>query len=107
MQLMQGVGPTAAQRVLDYIATASRSYCGDPLGSGTTGVPAMNGMPSLPLSRSLRAEHTGWPGELERARLWYEPHLERIHEDDAVRGKPIWCKLQQIARRIIRPANAS
>jgi DNA helicase-2/ATP-dependent DNA helicase PcrA len=29
----------------------------------------------------LRAGDLGWPAELERARLWYEPHLARIHED--------------------------
>jgi len=29
----------------------------------------------------LRAGRSGWPAELERARLWYEPHLDRIHED--------------------------
>ena len=27
----------------------------------------------------------GWPAEIEAARLWYEPHLERLHEDAAVR----------------------
>ena len=25
--------------------------------------------------------YSEWPSDLERARLWYEPHLERIHED--------------------------
>jgi len=33
----------------------------------------------------LRAGRAGWPAELERARLWYEPHLDRIHEDAVVR----------------------
>jgi len=38
-------------------------------------------------SRSDRTETLGnlryseWPIDLERARLWYEPHLDRIHED--------------------------
>jgi len=25
-------------------------------------------------------QHSNWPADLERARLWYEPHLDRIHE---------------------------
>jgi DNA helicase-2/ATP-dependent DNA helicase PcrA len=29
----------------------------------------------------LHAERDGWPAELGRARLWYEPHLGRIYED--------------------------
>lgn len=29
--------------------------------------------------------YSEWPADLERARLWYEPHLERIHEN-AERG---------------------
>jgi hypothetical protein len=28
---------------------------------------------------------SGWPAELERARLWSEPHLERIHKDAVTR----------------------
>jgi DNA helicase-2/ATP-dependent DNA helicase PcrA len=29
--------------------------------------------------------HSNWPADLERARLWYEPHLDRIHEDAETR----------------------
>ena len=32
--------------------------------------------------------YSEWPAELERARLWYEPHLDRIHEDAERRGAP-------------------
>jgi ATP-dependent DNA helicase UvrD/PcrA len=37
-----------------------------------------------------------WPADLERARLWYDPHLERIHEDAEVR-RPDLIQLEQIA----------
>ena len=33
----------------------------------------------------LRRGKAGWPAEIEAARAWYEPHLERIHEDAVVR----------------------
>ena len=80
MQLMQGVGPTSAQRVLEHMAASA-----DPIGS-------LVDAPSPPragddwrafvaIVTDLRSGRAGWPAELERARLWYEPHLMRIHED--------------------------
>ena len=44
--------------------------------------------------RNLR--YSEWPSDLERARLWYEPHLERIHEDAEVRRADL-VQLEQIA----------
>jgi len=44
----------------------------------------------------LRAGRAGWPMELERARLWYEPHLDRIHEDCVTRHADL-IQLEQIA----------
>jgi DNA helicase II / ATP-dependent DNA helicase PcrA len=38
----------------------------------------------------------GWPAELDCARRWYEPHLERIHEDAATRRADL-IQLEQIA----------
>jgi DNA helicase II / ATP-dependent DNA helicase PcrA len=34
----------------------------------------------------LRRGACGWPTEIEAVRLWYEPHLERLHEDAVVRA---------------------
>src|ERR1700746_2190103 len=45
---------------------------------------------------NLRAGRTGWPAELERARRWYEPHLERLHEDAVTRRADL-IQLEQIA----------
>src|SRR3979490_1547720 len=84
MQLIPGIGPAAARGVLDHMMGAA-----DPIG-------ALFDAPSPPRAsddwgafvdtiRSLRAGQTGWPAELERARRWYEPHLERLHEDAAMR----------------------
>jgi DNA helicase-2/ATP-dependent DNA helicase PcrA len=33
----------------------------------------------------LHKNRAGWPGELDCVRRWYEPHLERIHEDFSTR----------------------
>src|SRR5262249_60492761 len=40
--------------------------------------------------------YSEWPTDLERVRLWYEPHLERIHEDAEVRRADL-IQLEQIA----------
>jgi DNA helicase-2/ATP-dependent DNA helicase PcrA len=40
--------------------------------------------------------HSTWPTDLERARLWYEPHLERIHDDADTRRADL-IQLEQIA----------
>jgi DNA helicase-2/ATP-dependent DNA helicase PcrA len=45
---------------------------------------------------ALRSGRAGWPAELERARLWYEPHLERIYEDTVTRRNDL-IQLEQIA----------
>ena len=95
LQLMQGVGPASAQRVLDHMMTAA-----DPIGS-------LVDAPSPPragddwrafvaVMADMRSGRAGWPAELERARLWYEPHLERIHEDAVTRQADL-IQLEQIA----------
>jgi len=93
--LMPGVGPTAAQRVLDHMADAA-----DPLAAIATAPPPPRAGEAWPdflaAVSDLRAGRSGWPAELERARLWYEPHLERLHEDSAVRHADL-IQLEQIA----------
>ncbi len=44
----------------------------------------------------LNTGRAGWPAELERARLWYEPNLDRIHEDSGTRHADL-IQLEQIA----------
>ena len=93
--LMQGVGPSAAQRVLDHLSLAP-----DPCA-------AMSSAPSPPraadawptfidaMSR-LHAGRAAWPAQIEIARLWYEPNLERMFDDAAARRADLM-QLQQIA----------
>jgi DNA helicase-2/ATP-dependent DNA helicase PcrA len=95
MQLIPGVGPASAQRVLDHIAEAA-----DP-------VRAIIDAPAPPRAgddwkafiqtvSELRLGRAGWPAEVERARLWYEPHLDRIHENSLTRRDDL-IQLEQIA----------
>ena len=95
MQLVSGVGPTSAQRILDLMAAEP-----DPLS-------ALSDIPPPPRSsddwaffveavQQLRSRKAGWPAEIELARRWYEPQLERVHEDASVRMADLM-QLEQIA----------
>jgi DNA helicase-2/ATP-dependent DNA helicase PcrA len=95
MQLLPGVGPTSAQRVLDHIATAS-----DPMEAlGSAPPPPRAGedwQGLLATIAEIRSGGAGWPAEIERIRLWYTPHLDRIHEDATTRQADL-VQLEQIA----------
>ena len=95
MQLIPGIGPASAQEVLDHMIGAadpiralldmpSPSRAGDDWGTFVETV------------ASLRAGRSGWPAEFVCARLWYEPHLERLHEDAITRRADL-IQLEQIA----------
>jgi DNA helicase-2/ATP-dependent DNA helicase PcrA len=95
MQLMPGVGPASAQRVLDLMAGRP-----DPL-SALSEIPAPPGAgdhwPAFVESlQQLRSGKVWWPAEIEYVRRWYEPHLERLHEDAIMRLADIQ-QLEQIA----------
>ena len=95
MHLMPAVGSASAQRVLDHMMVA-----GDPIRAlADVSAPpraADNWRTFVETVTYLYAGGAGWPAELERARLWYEPHLERIHEDAATRRADL-IQLEQIA----------
>jgi DNA helicase II / ATP-dependent DNA helicase PcrA len=93
MHLIPGVGPTSAQRVLDHIADSI-----DPIAAlGDAPSPARAGDDwKMFVAAVADIRHSNWPADLERARLWYEPHLERIHEDAETRHADL-IQLEQIA----------
>jgi DNA helicase-2/ATP-dependent DNA helicase PcrA len=93
LQLLPGIGPASAGRVLDAMAVAPA-----PLEALVAMAPpprATEGWPALQeVVGQLRG--AGWPEELERARLWYEPLLENAYDDAFVRQQDLQ-QLQQIA----------
>lgn len=95
LQLLPGVGPGAAQKVLDVISAHA-----EPL-AALSGVaaPPRAGADWAGLVETLQGMahgQAGWPGEIARARHWYAPHLERRHEDAATRQADL-LQLEQIA----------
>ena len=93
MHLIPGVGPASAQRTLDLMADAS-----DPITAlARAPVPPRAGEDWRAFICTVtEISHSGWPADLERARLWYEPHLDRIHEDAETRRADL-IQLEQIA----------
>jgi DNA helicase-2/ATP-dependent DNA helicase PcrA len=96
LQLLPGVGPATAARALDVVANT-----GDPmraLADFTPPAAARADWPALAGTVQLvRGKAAGWPSEIEQVCRWYEPHLERIHDDAAVRQADL-VQLMQIAQ---------
>ena len=93
LNLLPGVGPASAQRVLSAMAEAA-----DP-------AKALCDLPAPPRAGADWAsfvEMVGsigdarWPADLEFARVWYDLHLERIYEDAEIRRRDL-IQLEQIA----------
>jgi DNA helicase-2/ATP-dependent DNA helicase PcrA len=74
LQLLPGVGP----------ATAQQAYTRFEIG-GWTSLATLDASLGAVLE-SLARPDAPWAGQVTRVRAWYEPHLERIHEQAAVRA---------------------
>jgi DNA helicase-2/ATP-dependent DNA helicase PcrA len=83
-QLLPGIGPSSAGRLLDRIAEAA-----DPAWAVSEFKPpaaAIEHWPDFDATiGTLRRNAAGWPAELDLVCRWYEPHLERKHEDASMR----------------------
>ncbi|QWG13657.1 ATP-dependent helicase [Bradyrhizobium sediminis] len=93
MHLIPGVGPASAQKVLDDMAGSA-----DPLAAlASSPAPRRAGDDWTNFIAAIAdIGRSGWPADIERARLWYEPHLDRIHEDAETRRADL-IQLEQIA----------
>jgi DNA helicase-2/ATP-dependent DNA helicase PcrA len=95
MQLLPGVGPSTAQKVLDRMDDEASP------------ITALTDIPAPPRSgddwtafvetlQAVKSGKAGWPAEIGLVREWYAPHLERLHEDAATRQADL-VQLEQIA----------
>jgi DNA helicase-2/ATP-dependent DNA helicase PcrA len=95
VRLLPGVGPATAAKLLDTMGTA-----GDPMSAMESFTPpsaaAHDWAALVDLLRILRGKSARWPADMELVTQWYEPHLERIHDDAFVRRADL-AQLAQIA----------
>jgi DNA helicase-2/ATP-dependent DNA helicase PcrA len=94
LQLLDGIGPSTAGKVLDRMAGRT------PLDALLTVAPparAAEGWRALlALMQRLHGRNCEWPEEIEEVRRWYQPHLEQRYDDAVVRGGDL-DQLQRIA----------
>ena len=95
LQLLPGIGPSTAGALLEQLGAGASAA--EVFGTFTPPGRAANDWPRFAgLALGLRGKLAGWPMDLERVRLWYEPHLERMY-DDAVMRRNDLLQLEQIA----------
>ena len=93
LNMLPGVGPASAHRILQRVAESADAAA------------TLRDLPAPPRvgadwDRFVEAmaglRNCRWPADLELARHWYQPHLERIHEDAEIRRADL-IQLEQIA----------
>jgi DNA helicase-2/ATP-dependent DNA helicase PcrA len=92
-QLVPGIGPAKAARILERLAGS------DPAATLAAYDPPRAGAEwksFVTLFDQLFRRTSPWPAEFEQVRRWYEPHLERLHDDASVRAADL-AQLEQIA----------
>jgi len=94
LQLLPGIGPAKAGQILDRTGSAGAVAALAELRSPGSDRAEWSAFADMTRRLSLRL--AGWPAEIEAVRRWYEPHLERIH-DDAPARKADLMQLEQIA----------
>ena len=92
-QLVPGIGAATATRLQNAMDAASNPAAAlqdfEPPPAARTEWQALTGLMSTLSSRA-----SSWPDELQHVLRWYQPHLERLHEDARVRQ----ADLVQLAR---------
>jgi DNA helicase-2/ATP-dependent DNA helicase PcrA len=85
LQLIPGIGQATATRLVDAAGTSVDAAAA----LDAFPVPARckaDWQAFCALYRRLRTPGLRWPMDLELVRAWYQPHLERLHDDAQVRA---------------------
>lgn len=94
LQLLPGIGPGSAGKVLDAMLDSANPL--QTLLEAPAPSRGSEGWPGLLDVVSNLGRGGGWPAELFTARLWYEPLMEAVYEDAEVRTEDLY-QLEQIA----------
>jgi DNA helicase-2/ATP-dependent DNA helicase PcrA len=79
LQLLPGMGPATARQALDHFEAGGSAFAclRDFKPAGT---PPGDWKKLVELLTSLAVPEKPWPGQVQQAREWYLPHLERLYE---------------------------
>jgi DNA helicase-2/ATP-dependent DNA helicase PcrA len=87
-QLIPGIGPATASKLLDAVGEAAEPV----LAVEQFAAPAKasgDWQEFVSLYRALRTPGLRWPADIELVKNWYLPHLERMHDDAQVRAADV------------------
>ena len=94
VQLLPGIGPSTAAKILDKIAAERKVV--EVLKRFAVPKAAAEDWPAFVKLIARLRKTENWPAEFELLRTWYEPHLQRLYDDAEIRAADI-AQLQQIA----------
>ena len=95
VQLLPGIGPSAAAKILDQVE--AEPHATDVLRDIKVPKAAAEDWPAFAkLFEQMRQGKATWPAEFELVQEWYTPHLERIYDDAQLRAADV-AQLRQIA----------
>jgi len=87
-QLIPGIGPATAGRLLDAVGQSAEPVAA--LAAFTAPTKSLADWEAfVALYRALRTPGLRWPADIELVKQWYVPHLERMHDDAQVRTADI------------------
>ncbi len=85
LQLLPGMGPVNARRAIEHLERAGATF-GALAHFSAPAAAAVHWSGLVELLLALADPHCPWNGQVERARRWYQPHLERLYEQVHTRG---------------------
>jgi ATP-dependent DNA helicase UvrD/PcrA len=95
IQLLPGIGPSTAAKILDQVE--ADTHTSDVLYDIKVPKAAAEDWPAFAeLFEQMRQGKIRWPAEFELVQEWYAPHLERIYDDAHFRAADV-TQLAQIA----------
>jgi DNA helicase II / ATP-dependent DNA helicase PcrA len=88
LQLIDGIGPTNAAKILDFFQTNGSNF--EVLHQFDPPAASKKSWPEFcRLLEKLSKRDTPWIGQIEQVKAWYTPHFERIYDSNPSRSKDL------------------